>query len=71
MNQKFEISWETADDIALQSLVAHMHLIQKELENPKIHPEDLKYNKKVLKAIKKLIYHYSGEEYAYYKQQTP
>jgi len=58
---KFEIDWDTADLIALDSLKAHLKLLNASLkERPIRHPADHANNVETKQALQKVIAYYGG-----------
>jgi|GEM_PF-4216576 len=63
----FEMTYEQAELITLTSLKDQLKYLEREMaeyeRDPQknwIHPDDVPYNKKMIKALKKVIGHYGG-----------
>lgn len=60
---KFEIDWETADHIALNSLQAHRDIVKRDLSNNRKEwlPQDVNYMEQTLEHFNAVIDFYGGE----------
>ena len=63
----FEMTYEQAELITLTSLKDQLKYLEREMAEYErdphenwIHPDDVPYNKKMIKALKKVIGHYGG-----------
>ena len=65
-----KIDFEVADKITLKNLVNNRDMIKCDIEkhlfdpeNNWMHPDDVVYNKKLLKALNRVIDYFGGENY--------
>lgn len=60
----FEIDWETADRIAIDSMIEHRNLLKEQLKKHKkkkcLHDEDVAFNTIMIEHFNKVIEYYGG-----------